>query len=315
MYQQFAILFGLIITGYICTKRYIIDDQMNRGMNKFIISIAYPCLILDRMGNLDMPVSAFGNFIITTIVSLVIFLALGVYAYFYVKKRKYNVEDAPVAEFAILAPNNGFIGFPITFIFFGDLGLLYMIACNLSLNIVFFSYGIKLMKRGRELPGKSIMTKTIELISLLINPKISAALIGLLLCHFEIKLPEIVDSYLSLLGGIATPMAMIFIGGTLATCKARDTLKNRFVLEAAVNKLFAAPIITLAIVWFMPIDPLVKTILVFCNAIPVATTVPIFSEQYDRNKKMASEILFITTLLSMASIPLAIWAISKIFTV
>lgn len=313
MYQQFIILFGLILTGYLCRKRHIIDENMNRGMNRFIITIAYPCLILDRMGNLEMPEGVFENFIITTIISLVLFLILGGYAYLYVKTRKYSPEDAPVAEFAILAPNNGFIGFPITYTFFGDLGLLYMIACNLALNIIFFSYGIKLMKRGRELPGKPISAKIIEFIILLINPKISAAFIGLFLCNYEIRLPEMVNSYLSLVGGIATPMAMVFIGGTLATCKVKDTIKNRFVLEAALNKLLVAPVITLAIVWLMPLEPLVKTILVFCNAIPVATTVPIFSEQYDRNKKMASEILFVTTLLSMASIPLVIWAISEMF--
>lgn len=313
MYEQFALLFALILTGYICRKRKIIDEGMNRGMNKFIITVAYPCLILNRMGNLEMPQGAFFNFIVVTAASLLIFFLLGGYAFLYVKARKYDSEDAPVAEFAILAPNNGFIGFPVAYTFFGDLGLLYMIACNLSLNIVFFSYGIKLMKRGRELPNKSFITKVIELAALLINPKITAAFLGLLLCNFQIELPELVNSYLSMTGSIATPMAMVFIGSTLAGCTVMSALKNRFVMEAALGKLIAAPIITYLAICMLPLEPLVKAILILCNAIPAATTVPIFSEQYDRNKDMASEILLITTGASMITLPIAIGLLKMIF--
>lgn len=311
LYQQFIIIFELTITGYLCRKRGIIDDGMNRGMNKFIIMIAYPCLILDRMGNLGMPKGAFQSFGITVLISLVMFFVIGGYAYLYMKARKYSAEDAPVAEFAVFAPNNGFMGFPIAFMFLKDLGLLYMIACNLSLNIIFFTYGIKLMKRGKDLPKKNLWSKVLEVGVLLVNPKISAAVIGLILCYFEIRLPEALNTYLSLVGGIATPMAMIFIGSTLATCKIKDCMKDRMVLEVSVNKLIMAPIITAAIIWFMPIDPLVKAVLILGNAIPVATTVPIFSEQFDRNKEMASEVLFVTTLFSTVTIPIAVWLLSK----
>lgn len=314
------------MTGYICKKRNIIDDSMGRGMNKFIISIAYPCLILDRMGNLEMPEGIFKNFLITAVASAILFLVIGVCAYIYCNVRGYNKEDAPVVEFAIFAPNNGFIGFPVAYTFFGDLGLLYMIACNLSLNFIFFTYGIKLMKRGREPYKKSFFKKTAEMLGLLINPKISAAFVGLLLCNMDIQIPHMINTYLSYIGGIASPMAMIFIGSTLANCRLRDTLRNNYVIEASVGKLLAAPAISVFFVCIMAgfcemvlpqglvhLDPLVKAVLVLGNAISVATTVPMFSEMYGRNKELASQILFMTTVASMVTIPITVWLMGKMF--
>lgn len=296
-------------------RSHIIDENMNRGMNKFIIYIGYPSLILYRMANLKIEEAILEKFIITIVISLILFLGLAIYAYTYIKIKKYNYEEKPILEFAIFAPNNGFLGFPITFTLFGDLGLIYMIACNLSLNIMFFTYGIKLMKRGKEHNNTSIINKIFKFIFILLNPKILAAVIGLFLSYNQLLIPKIVGSYLSMIGDIATPMAMIFIGGSLVNCRIRDIVKNREIIDVLFNKLFIVPIISLGFMSFMPLDPLIKVIIILCNAIPVATTVSVFSEQYDRNQKKASEIIFVTTVISMFSIPFWLLILSKVFSI
>jgi hypothetical protein len=62
MYQQFALLFLLIATGFLCKYFKIIDDSMMKGLNRFIISVAYPCLILNRTALLIMQQGIFTNF-------------------------------------------------------------------------------------------------------------------------------------------------------------------------------------------------------------------------------------------------------------
>ena len=48
LYDQMIIFFLLLLTGFCCKKFGIITDAMINGVNKFIILVAYPCLILAR---------------------------------------------------------------------------------------------------------------------------------------------------------------------------------------------------------------------------------------------------------------------------
>ena len=45
-------------------------------------------------------------------------------------------EEAGVAEFSMASPNNGFMGFPVAMIFFGETGLLLMLAHNAAMNFL-----------------------------------------------------------------------------------------------------------------------------------------------------------------------------------
>jgi predicted permease len=313
MYQQVILLFALILTGYLCKKGKIVNDGMTRGMNKFIITLAYPCLILSRTTQLTIAADAFLNFLLTVLFSVALFLLFGGYAFLYGKVRKFPYETAPIAEFSILAPNNGFLGFPVAVTFFGDIGLLYMVACNLGLNIVFFSYGITLVTRGREKASVSFVRRFWELLKLIFNPKIFATIIGMILNYNQLQLPGVLSLYVSTIGSIATPMAMILIGAMLSDSRISNVIRSKLLIETSVSKLIIVPLITLGIVYFLPIDTTVKMILIVGNALPVATTVPILSEQYDRDKVFASETLFLSTICAIITVPLVILLVKMMF--
>lgn len=304
MTGQFIIFFALLLTGYVCKKANIIDDGMNRSINSFIIKVAYPSLILGRIGNLKMAEGIFLNFIIITVFYFALLMIYGLFSFYYVKSRNFPLNDRGVMEFAIIAPNNGFMGFPIAHTFFGEIGLLYMIACNLSLNIMFFSYGLHLMNRDNKKKEKQTVMGFIKaLVKLILNPKILSAIIGLIICGNNIEIPETINKYLDLVGGIASPMAMIFIGSTLAGSSLFSIIKNKIIIELSFLKLFIIPTLTLVLVIILPMDPLVKVICVISSSLPCATTVPIFAEQFGKNMDLASETLFLSTIVSLFSIP------------
>lgn len=313
MVEQFILFFALILTGYICKRQGIITDGMDRSLNRFIISISFPCLILHRMVNLNISDKAFAGFLMAVGICLGLFVVFAIYTFMYVKIRKFKDELRPIAEFAIISPNNGFMGFPVAVAFLGSLGLLYMVASNLALNLMFFTYGIILMKRGRNSEKKSFSMMLLEFVKLLINPKISAAIIGLILCYNHILLPSVVDEYISMIGAVSSPMALIFIGSTLYGSSFKTIIRKVKVMEISINKLIVIPLITLAIVYFIPIPNIIKAVLVIGNALPVATTVPIFCELYDRDKNAAGEALFMSTVISIVTIPLFLMLVDYLF--
>jgi len=309
--EQFIIFFLLLITGFFCKKYGVLTDAAVNAVNKFIIIVGYPSLILARITALDMDHGIFINFLLALFINIGLLLAFGAYARVYCRGERFPDEDKPVVEFAIMSPNNGFMGFPVALAFFGDLGLLYMIGANVALNTVFFTYGVKLLNRGREVPKEPAPKRIKKLLLMFAHPKLSAAFVGIILCYNYIKLPDAAMGFLNTVGSIAPPLAMIAIGTMLAGGFGLHSFRKRIVMEPVINNLIVMPVIAAAIIWFLPLDPLLKTIIIVSSTMPVATMVPIFSEQYGRNKGLAGEIIVIATLFSMVTIPFTIWIISN----
>jgi len=310
-FEQFIIFFLLLITGFFCKKYNVFSDSAVSGINTFIIYIGYPCLILVRTTALDMDHRIFINFLFAFFINLGLLLLFGTYGRFYCRGKRFHDDDKPVAELALMSSNNGFIGFPVAVSFFGDLGLFYMVACNIALNTTFFTYGVSVMRRGRA-SNESFKKKAAGFFLMLASPKVSVAIAGIILCYNHITLPEIANDFCSIVGSIATPMAMISIGTMLAGNFGPRSFKKHAVMEPVLNRLFIVPLASAAIVWFLPLDPLVKTIIIVSNALPVATMVAILSEQYNQNKGLAGETIVISTLFSMVTVPLVIWLLTNL---
>ena len=310
--NQFLLFFLLLITGFFCRKYGFFTEAAVGGINAFIVNISYPCLILLKTATLDMAPGIFETFMLVVFINLGLLLLFGAYSRLYCRGKRFDTIDRPAVEFAMFSPNNGFMGFPVAITFFGDFGLLYMVGANIALNLMFFTYGISLMKRGRGEPGESVRKKLLNLLLMIINPKVSAALAGIAICYNGIILPGLAVDFLDIVGAVATPMAMIAIGTTLAGNFGLKTFKKRAVMEPLVNKLVVMPLIAFAVLWFIPLDPLAKTIIIVSSLMPTATTVAILCEQYKRDKAIAGEILITTTIFSMVTVPLSIWALGVV---
>lgn len=50
------------------------------------------------------------------------------------------------------------------------------------------------------------------------------------------------------IGNVSTPMAMIYIGSTLAGCSMLEILKDHIVIEGTLNKLIILPLLTYVLV-------------------------------------------------------------------
>jgi len=308
--EQFIIFFLLLITGFFCKKYGIFSDPAINAINKFVIIVGYPCLILGRTTALEMGPAIFTNFLLALFLNIGLLLLAGFYAWVYCRGKRFPEEDKPVAEFAIMSSNNGFMGFPVALAFFGDLGLLYMIGANIALNTVFFTYGVKTLNRGVKVPAESRLKKLLKLLLMFAHPKLSAAFVGIILCYNHVKLPDFSMEFLNTVGSIAPPLAMISIGTMLASGFGVHSFKKRPVMEVVLNNLFVVPVMAAVVVWFLPIDPLLKTIIIVSHTMPVAAMVPIFTEQHGRKTGFAGETVVVATIFSMVTIPVAIWALS-----
>ncbi|WIV12144.1 AEC family transporter [Proteiniborus sp. MB09-C3] len=143
-----------------------------------------------------------------------------------------------------------------------------------------------------------------------INPGIISVFIGLLVFISPVKLPNIIYSPLKLLGDTTTPLAMLVAGAMLADIKISEVLSNKKLYILAVIRLLIAPISMILIFSVFKVPDIVKGVLVTLTGMPSAVNTAIFATKYNSDSKLASQGVFITTLLNMLTAPLIIYLLT-----
>ncbi len=321
MYEQFFIIFALVILGFFLGRREIMDESTNAGINKMIMRFIVPCMFVYKIGSLEMTGETMREFFLTVAVFTVILFAGGLYAHIYGKIRKFPRENANVAEFCMVLPNNAFMGFPVASTFFGEFGLLMMAATNAAMNIYMFSYGVILMDResglnaegggtdesdkteggGKKGGQHSLFEHTVRIIKHLMNPMMASLVVALLICGLGIKLPSAVNELLGQISGLCTPLAMLYVGSTLSRGRLLEVLKSSVVIESGLNKIIIMPLMAWLIVAFLPLTPIAKAMCVLAASMPTAAMTSMLAGDYRQDVKLAGMILLVSTALSAAS--------------
>ena len=98
-----------------------------------------------------------------------------------------------VTELAMTLPNDGFLGFPVALIFFGQEGLFLMIAHNVALNVITFSYGLHCLRRNDpNRPHPTAASVFRAAMRVILNPNLLAIYLGLAisLLHLPLANPK-----------------------------------------------------------------------------------------------------------------------------
>ncbi len=292
--DQIFILVLLIAAGYVAVTTKIVDPRATRGLSGLLINITIPALIVASMQVPFTPERLVGaeTLVLATGALYVFSFAL---AWAVSKAMRAPAAEEGVLQFAIVFGNVGFMGFPVALTLFGEDSLFYVAIFNLFFNVLVFSVGIMMLTEGR---GKGFDPR------LLANPGIAASVVGLALFLGSVEIPGPFIDSIELLGGVTTPLAMIIVGAMLATFPAREMVGNWRIWVASAVLLLAVPVAYCYL--FAPVfaDPYINGIMITMAAMPAAANTVIFAEQYGADSRLASQIVFVSTIGSLVTIPL-----------
>ena len=132
-------------------------------------------------------------------------------------------------------------------------------------------------------------------LAILKNPLIHAGVLGLLVSASGITVPAALDGTLEQLGRIATPLALIVLGGDFRV----SALKGRFVkaLAVALIKLIAVPAAMLPIAVAMGLRQEVLAAVLIAWASPTAVSSYIMSQQAGADDQLAGQIVMFSSFL------------------
>lgn len=284
-------IFSLMLAGFVLTKIKVLSADSRKPLSNLLINFVLPCNIITSF------MMEFNRNILIGCLA-VLFVSIGIQILsILLSKYLYpntDVDKIPVLRYATIVSNAGFMGNPIAQGLYGDLGLLYASIYLIPMRSVMWSFGVMCFTGTK---GKGVLKK------ILTHPCIVAVVLGMILMISQIQLPEGIVQTLRYAGNANTVLSMIVIGNILAEVKASEILDLKAWWFCLI-RLVLIPLLVFAGCHIAGIDELVSQLSVVLAGMPAAATTAILAAKYDRDAHFAAKIIFLSTLLSMLSVPL-----------
>ncbi|MBQ6868611.1 MAG: AEC family transporter [Clostridia bacterium] len=284
-------LFAIMMIGFFCRKKGMIDTKTRTMLSDLLINIILPCNIVMSF-NIEVTaqlLKAAGTVFVAYMGVQLFSWALSRVAYV-----KYPMNKQVVMRHATITSNAGFLGNPITQGVFGDIGLMYASIAMIPLRIFLWSAGLSLYTKT---DSKSVIK------NLITHPCVVAVFVGFAYMFLPFELPGFVTKTLNYVGGCTTAISMIVIGAILADIDLKHIDWKPLCYYSTI-RLLIIPGVVFIVMSFLKAEPLVLGVCTLLSGMPAASLSAVLAAKYDQDYGFASQVVFFSTLLSMFTIPI-----------
>ncbi len=206
-------------------------------------------------------------------------------------------------QLAGLIGNTSFLGIPIAIALLPSTTINFTIGFDLGTTLFAWIFGPFFLQEkfnNKNIPNIKV------LLNALINSPASRGIIGVLLAYL-FRIDDILGNYLWIPAKIVIALAIIIVGtrlGIITNQKGRIFDLNEEIKFSIFLKLFILPFIIFLVCKFLDFNFYQSSAVILQAGTPTAISTILMAEAYDVNQKIASKILFTTTLISIITIPL-----------
>jgi predicted permease len=230
------------------------------------------------------------------VVVIIVFAILPIFSYGLVKIMRIPKHQQGLYMFMTVFSNIGFMGFPVLQAIFGNESIFYAAIFNMGFNLLVYTIGVVMMSHGSEnavkFSFKSILT-----------PGVLASVVALIIYFMNLTFPVVIVNTCSMVGNITTPIAMLLIGSTLANMPIKEVFNDFRVYPYTIIKQILLPFIAYPVLAFFIKDTYLLGITFIVISMPVANSAVLFATEYGGDIKLAAKTVFLTTLVSVVTIP------------
>ncbi len=206
-------------------------------------------------------------------------------------------------QLAALIGNTSFLGIPIAIALLPSTTINFTIGFDLGTTLFAWIFGpIFLQKKFQNNNFLNIE----GLLNALINSPASRGIIGVLLAYL-LNLDEILGNYLWIPARVVIALAIIIVGtrlGIITNQKGKIFDLNEEIKFSIILKLFILPLIVFFISKLLNFDFYQSSALILQAGTPTAISTILMAEAFEVKQKIASKILFTTTLISIVTVPI-----------
>lgn len=294
VFNQVAILFLMLLTGYAARRLKVFDDNTTQGLSSILLKVTLPALIISSLQK-PFAVELLHRSGVLLVVSFLVYAGSFIVAVVLSRLMHVTPDEIGVFRFAIMFSNVGFMGYPVVQAVLGSDALFLTAIYNLPFNLLVFTVGVAVLSSGVR--AKRSWRHYV-------SPATVSVLIGFVLFAGSVQLPLVLSQALAQLGATTTPLSMILVGALLAKSSIREIFSNARVYTICLFRLLVLPLVVwLVLRAFLETGHMVS-IPTIIAAMPVAANTAILAEEYSTAPEFASQAVFVSTLLSLVTIPL-----------
>ena len=315
-------VFAMIGLGKILSLKGFITEDRKTFLNEFVNTYSLPSLIFINVAQQNFEVMWNPALIVPSLVGVFVliflFMLMG-------KVFGYKGGFAAAWVFGTFWANIAYVGFPMSEMAFGNLGINLAAVYNAYFMLVFIPCAFLLI--GIYGGGSEELSFGRRILSIIRNPILLAAVFGTVVAYSgeffkveqiaengavtrEIIFPgvlsgvlRIIEAFLRLVGSMGLPMALVAIG---AAMNLRAITDKFFALSMVIaGKLLLLPGLTLLLSWyfFPDVPEEVLGVGVLMAAMPNAVASYVIAKQAGVEEGFVSSMLVLSTAISIITIP------------
>jgi malonate transporter len=291
-------IFALILTGFLCGRFGVFTRAATDNLNLFAIYLALPALIFTAMAKIRPQEVGQVGYALAFSGGIAVTFAIG---FGLSRWRGRSVANASIEGLDAGYSNVGFMGIPLCLLVFGPDSVPAAVIATLFTACVLFLFSIVLIEIDLQKGVSHWGTAKKVLISLVRNPLLIAPIAGLMVGTSGMTLPVPAERFATLLGGAASPCALVCIGLFLA--------QERFVVDDMVSisllvvlKLVFQPAATALLVYLFKVPPLWAAAGILLSALPIGSGPFTIAKLYGLQAGVTSGAILISHLFSVLTV-------------
>lgn len=296
-----APIFLVIALGAWLRRSGALGEAFFAQSNRLAYWVALPCLLFLKVARASDLSAGLGSIFGILMAGMVACLALGYLAAWLLR--------LPVDRWGTLVQgayrgNLAYVGLAVVFYAFASFGeqlgsdVQARAAVVLAPAVPIYNVvAVVVLLAGQHRLNFAAVRKT--LVAVTTNPLLIGTLLGAVWSLADLPLPESVSNGLDILSGLALPLALLGLGGTMVTAGLRGRVVPS--LAASVIKTWLAPLVGLGAAVLLGVGGQERTVALIFLACPTAVSSFVFAEQMNGDDKLAAAIVVVSTLLSVAA--------------
>lgn len=292
--------FALIGVGYYAGRTRFFTAEATAWLTKFVFYFALSAMLFRFAANLSLaeiwdPAFAAAYLLACAVVYLI---AISV-----AMMRRISMAEAAIEGQCAVIGNTGFLGIPMLVMLMGPeaAGPLIML---LAIDLIVFSTLITLIMTAAREGRMSFGMLRLLVVGLFKNPMIVSMSLGLAWSSTGFAVPDVINEFMALLGGAATPGALFAIGASLAT---RSAERMAVAGWLSFCKLVLHPIaVAFTALWVFDVAPYPASVMIAASALPVAGNVYMLAQHFGVAPQRVSASILISTAISIVTVTIVI---------
>ena len=291
----------MVLLGYFLTSRGWFDKETTRLLPRLVNYVSLPAYMLwnltttfsqDKLSGMVYGLSV-------PLLSMLLSFLIGLLA-----AKLLNVPPTRNGTFvsSFFSSSAVFVGVPVNLALFGESSIPFVLLYFLANAIWFWTVGNYCISTD----GPTASPKILSMATLrnIFSPPLISFTAAVLLILAAVPVPAVLLSTAKYLGGMTTPLSLLFIGVVMHGVDIKKLRLDRDIIGVLFGRFLVSPLSVLLVAAYLPLPDLMKKVFVIQAALPAMTQTSILASMYKADTEYAATLVSITNLAALIAIPL-----------